>query len=926
MGFFAKLAAKPRSMKTLRLLTALALVLVATTSNRALAQCTETLDLITTLGASETDEASILLSGNLSSVSVTLNYTGGGTSWPADMMVYIFAPDGSCVVWGGYNVDPVGGCTDLGTGFANSLWPDDWDSTPNGNYTATLDVSAGALSGTGDWIVEVQNAWAAGNTVTYDLEFTFDGPCAGECPDPLACNYVPEDQQTNPLLDVCLYAEDLFGDGYDCDGVCLNDEDGDGICDEDDDCFGVYDECGNCAGTSTSGCMDEMSCNYDPDASCDDGGCLYLDACGDCGGNGVIGCIDNTACNFDPNATCDSGGCLTFDECGVCGGSGYFGCTDDTACNYDEGAGCDDGSCLYSDALGVCGGSCAADEDGDGLCDACFEPETFWLEVETVMEHVGGELDGMTTYRVNLVCSTISDYLYSVSGSALSPLILNSTSGTWWNHPSNPSWNPSGLDLALLDEEPLLIYDSYLTIGAEHSEQGPFPGAVWSTGDPRPEFEPGEGNNVLVNSGSGGLHYLIYPGIGQLNTHPGFAGDDFRILVMQMTTMGDIHGQMNVQVYPSGEASSAVTLLLEYDSESICYDLDPCVGEYDECGVCAGPGAVYECGCSGPEEGYCDCEGNVADAIGVCGGTCEADVDMDGVCDTEEIPGCDDAEACNYDEGATDNDGSCEYAAQYYDCAGVCLEDTDMDGVCDELEIAGCLDEMACNYNPMATDDSGMCTYPEEYLDCNGDCMNDVNENDICDELEAFGCTDELACNYDSEAGFDDGSCEYAAEYYNCEGECLNDTDGDGVCDELEIVGCMQLEACNWNEDATEPDDSCAFPGDSCDDGDDATINDVLTADCDCVGEVDRVDEFAQWGIALFPTPVQDVMHLQFRGDAQGVSTLILQNAAGQTIRTDQIQGDATVDVSALADGVYFVSVEGTWGVATRRIVLAGGR
>ena len=60
-------------------------------------------------------------------------------------------------------------------------------------------------------------------------------------------------------------------------------------------------------GNETSGCTDEMSCNYDPNASCDDGGCLYLDACGDCGGNGVLGCIDNTACNFDPNATCDTG-------------------------------------------------------------------------------------------------------------------------------------------------------------------------------------------------------------------------------------------------------------------------------------------------------------------------------------------------------------------------------------------------------------------------------------------------------------------------------------------------------------------------------------------------------------------------------------------------------------------------------------------
>ena len=833
-------------MKTLRLLTALAVVLVASHSHQVTAQCSETLDLVTTLDASATDEAGIVLVGDLTNVTVNLTYTGGGGSYPADMLVYIYDPNGNCVVWGGWNVPPTGTCTNLGTGNGGA-WPTSWSSTLSGDYTATFDVSEAALTGEGEWIVVVQNGWATGATVTYDLEFIFDGLCAGDCPDPEACNYAPDG--LNPNEDACWYAEETFGVGYNCEGICINDEDGDEVCDEVDPCIGEYDECGVCNGP---GAIYECGCNDIPETDCD------------CAGNQL-------------------------------------------------------------DALGVCGGTCAADEDGDGLCDACIEPEGFWLEVETVTEHVGGELDGMTTYRVNLVCSSISDYLYSVSGSALSPLILNSTSGTWWNHPSNDSWNPSGLDLALTDTEPLLIYDSYLTIGSDNSDQGPFPGAVWSAGDPRPEFEPGEGNNVVVNSGNG-LHYLLFPGMGQLNTHPGFAGDDFRILVMQMTTMGDIQGQMNVQVYPNGELSNAVTMLLEYDSSSLCYDLDPCVGEYDECGVCAGPGAVYECGCTGPEEGFCDCEGNVADAIGECGGTCEADVDMDGVCDTEEIPGCDDAEACNYEEGATDNDGSCVYAETYYDCDGACLSDTDMDGVCDELEIAGCLDEMACNYNPEATDDSGMCTYPEEFLDCNGDCMNDINDNDICDELEAFGCVDELACNYDAEAAFDDGSCEYPEAYYDCEGECLNDADGDGVCDELEIVGCMQLEACNWNEDATEPDDSCEFPGDACDDGDETTVNDVINVDCDCVGEVDRVDEFTRWGIALFPTPVRDVMHVQFRGQAQGVATLVIQNATGQIIRVDQIQGDVTMDISALSDGVYFVSVEGLWGAATRRIVLAGGR
>jgi hypothetical protein len=411
-----------------------------------------------------------------------------------------------------------------------------------------------------------------------------------------------------------------------------------------------------------------------------------------------------------------------------------------------------------------------------------------------------------------------------------------------------------------------------------------------------------------------------------VNTHPGFAGDDFRILVMQMTTEGDIYGQMNIQVYPGGQSANAITTLLEFDSSSLCYDLDPCVGEYDECGVCAGPGAVYECGCSGPEEGFCDCDGNVLDAAGVCGGECAEDLDGDGVCDTDEVPGCDDLVACNYDEAATDNDGSCTYAADFYDCDGNCLQDSDGDGTCDELEVDGCTDEMACNYDPTATEDDMSCEYPEDLLDCNGDCMNDVNDNGICDELETAGCLDETACNFAADATLDDGSCEYAAEFYDCDGNCLNDEDGDGVCDELEITGCMQLEACNWNPDATDGDDSCEFPGDPCDDGDDTTVNDLLTADCDCVGEVDRVDEFMRWGIEVFPTPVSDVMQIRFRGEAGGPTTLLVTNATGQAVRSVRLSGDGTVNFSGLADGVYFVTIEGVWGTATRRVMISGTR
>ena len=64
----------------------------------------------------------------------------------------------------------------------------------------------------------------------------------------------------------------------------------------------------------------------------------------------TLGCMDSTACNYNPDATVDDGSC-EFTSCA--------GCTDDGACNYDVTATLDDGSCEYAS----CG--CPGDLDGD---------------------------------------------------------------------------------------------------------------------------------------------------------------------------------------------------------------------------------------------------------------------------------------------------------------------------------------------------------------------------------------------------------------------------------------------------------------------------------------------------------------------------------------------------------------------------------
>ena len=125
-----------------------------------------------------------------------------------------------------------------------------------------------------------------------------------------------------------------------------------------------------------------------------------------------------------------------------------------------------------------------------------------------------------------------------------------------------------------------------------------------------------------------------------------------------------------------------------------------------------------------------------------------------------------DENACNYDSSANVDEGCAYPAADNLDCDGVCLNDTDADGVCDEDEVEGCqdatadnynvdatdagsceyngcMDENACNYDSSANVDEG-CAYPTaDNLDCDGVCLNDTDGDGVCDEDEvAAACGD----------------------------------------------------------------------------------------------------------------------------------------------------------------------------------------
>jgi|GEM_PF-6229821 len=101
------------------------------------------------------------------------------------------------------------------------------------------------------------------------------------------------------------------------------------------------------------------------------------------------------------------------------------------------------------------------------------------------------------------------------------------------------------------------------------------------------------------------------------------------------------------------------------------------------------------------------------------------------------------------------------------------------------------------------------------------------------------GCTDALACNFDPAATNDDGTCIFVNDPCD-DGDpnTINDIIDPGCACSGSIVsnGCTDATACNFDPAAMADDGSCLFTNDPCDDGDPATANDAIDANCVCAG------------------------------------------------------------------------------------------
>lgn len=392
-------------------------------------------------------------------------------------------------------------------------------------------------------------------------------------------------------------------------------------------------------------------------------------------------------------------------------------------------------------------------------------PYTGIAQYDLTIDSYPAVQEGLTTYRFYVNMENPTDFMSAVYGGDADELFINAPNGVYNDMFGNA--NGGQINPAFLAFFPELADDTWFTIGLSQ----------WPTGDEveasliqdpnqpiMPFFEEENATTLLCNSETGGAWYVLN---GSSN---GLPDENLQVLILQITTSGGLSGTLNYQVFQFGDGQNGDIRMSEsfdtqvnldgctdvgacnynplatqdngsclyvdaigdcggaceedVDVDGVCDDVDDCVGQEDACGICNGPGAVYECGCSDINEGFCDCQGNTEDACGVCGGTGGY--------------GCTNPEACNYDDSACGDDNSCEYES-----------------------CAGCTDINACNFNPSATIDDGSCLQLDEcgicggegipsgscdcdgnVLDavgvCGGNCVIDQNNNNICDleELE----------------------------------------------------------------------------------------------------------------------------------------------------------------------------------------------
>lgn len=432
------------------------------------------------------------------------------------------------------------------------------------------------------------------------------------------------------------------------------------------------------------------------------------------------------------------------------------GCTDALACNFDLSANLEDETCVFPEVHYDCDGVCLNDVDSDGICDE-FE--------------ISGCTDAdACNYNPDATDAAACGYDF---------MVLEFVPDSY---PEDISWT-------------LTMPDGSVESGELTQSSGPTTVMYcYVDGCYSLEIFDSYGDGLCCDSGIGS--YALTSPYGTVLASGGEFSSDTPPAIDLTTFCSLPYGCMN----------------------PVALNFDP--GALEDDGSCELEGCMDVAACN-----Y-DATANVLGACIFADGPCEfcvdgeavvEDADTDGVCDADEMTGCTDPAACNFDANPTTDTSNdlCVYPSICESCSGATdgtgipiFDDADGDGICDAED--GCSDLQACNY---ASDANSTCAYLDECGDCGGLGIPDG----LCNCDDVLGCTYANSCNFNALATVDDGSCDFSCfgctdlDADNYDASATID-DGSCVYSETPVWGCTYAEALNYSSAATLDDGSCLFP------------------------------------------------------------------------------------------------------------------
>lgn len=615
-------------------------------------------------------------------------YTFGGdpsvNSWSSDLFVEIADGAGQCIYFAGFNnCNLTSECYYAGELGAQSSEPGIFEF----NAVDLLDQGM-------PWTFTVHNAYGNSSAVSYHLSTactTCDDPlncievCPGEDSNQWYLPVVPEATGSPAVLACSTPNNYTLADNQACaEAVVASDE----YCSGnswDTICQAAYDTC--------PGCTNPVACNYDADASIDDGSCLEdLDGNGICDVDDVDGCTNPNDCNYNPDAT--SEGSFLIEVIGCDQNESFLG-------NYvmvDRGH-FEQNFSRFVDRetiLSVDGIDYLYHQHTLSNCDEIFlyispllAPGGISFDMNNQALSPGDLIEVRNTPCQSLSFCTECDDAYVAHSVALSTTMLPDVpeANAWTenyiytslkNYSNNVSYLLTGDEIAEFTQGGTTRYYGLITEESQFQE-----GIVYFDGNLANDFEEGFLPGSFVKfflpsedcSGIGCTNPIA------CNYNPDAVFDDGSCILLENPII-DMTSTEWILENDWGCIGEPIEFTLVYfDNQtweannsqtgtwSLCEDLHLLFGE--------------------------DVNNNL---IGTWDGTAfvgtGSNINGETWCFSlyPATQGCMDPTACNYETDAVIDDGSC-------------LLDANANGVCDVDEVYGCTDESACNYNASATTD-----------------------------------------------------------------------------------------------------------------------------------------------------------------------------------------------------------------------------